>query len=132
MTDATPKLTILTGKLEGKSLPLTGPVVVGRQPGVKLRLADVKVSREHSKIFQQGPDWFVVDLNSRNGTLVNDAIVTRHALHDGDEITIGETRMRFSLSPARRSPPLPRSPSARWAPSARSPPRHPPARSART
>jgi pSer/pThr/pTyr-binding forkhead associated (FHA) protein len=95
--DATPKLTILTGKLEGKSLPLKGPIVVGRQPGVKLRLSDVKVSREHSKIFEQGGEWFVVDLNSRNGTLVNDAPVTRRALHDGDEITIGETRMRFVL-----------------------------------
>lgn len=95
MTNQGPRLVILDGKLAGRSVPLEGAVIIGRQEGVKIRLPDVKVSREHTKVFRQGDEWIVADLNSRNGTLVNDAPVTRRALHDGDELKIGETRMRF-------------------------------------
>jgi len=103
VSTSTAKLRFLTGKLEGKAYPLTKALILGRAPGINGRIPDdVKVSREHSKIFPQGVDFYIVDLNSRNGTQVNDATVTRRLLHDGDEVTIGETRFRFENPPAAR------------------------------
>jgi len=96
VNDAPAKLVVLTGKLEGREIELPKSVIVGRAPGLKIRLADSKVSREHAKIYRQGADFYVVDLNSRNGTLVNDAKVTKRILRDGDEVLIGNTRFRFS------------------------------------
>jgi len=94
------KLRFLTGKLEGKAYPLDKALILGRAPGIKGRIPDdAKVSREHSKIYRQGADFYIVDLNSRNGTLVNDAPVTRRILRDGDEVTIGETRFKFENPP---------------------------------
>ena len=100
MSTPTAKLRFLTGKLEGKAYPLAKPLVLGRAPGINGRIPeDVKVSREHSKVFLQGADYYIVDLNSRNGTKVNDATITRRLLSDGDEILIGETRFRFENPP---------------------------------
>jgi len=94
------KLRFLTGKLEGKAYPLTKALILGRGTGINGRIpGDSKVSREHSKVYPQGADYYIVDLNSSNGTQVNDAPVTRHLLHDGDEILIGETRFKFEDPP---------------------------------
>lgn len=98
MSSEIAKLRFLTGKLSGKAYPLTKTLVLGRAPNINGKIpGDAKVSREHSKIFKQGDDYCIVDLNSRNGTQVNDAPVTKRTLHDGDEVTIGETRFRFEL-----------------------------------
>ena len=100
MSNPIAKLRFLNGKLEGKAYPLSKPLVLGRGTGINGRIpGDNKVSREHSKVFQQGADYYIVDLNSSNGTQVNDAPVTRRILHDGDEILIGETRFRFENPP---------------------------------
>lgn len=97
MTTGQAKLVVMDGKIAGKSFPIDKPVILGRHPGLAAQIPDVKISREHSKVFRQGGDFYIVDLNSRNGTLVNDAPVTRRLLRDRDEITIGETRLRFEL-----------------------------------
>jgi len=89
------KLVVLDGKLSGKTFEIEKSLVLGRHPDLPGRIPDTKVSREHSKVYRQGVDWFVVDLNSRNGTLVNDAPVTKRLLRNGDEIRVGETRLRF-------------------------------------
>jgi predicted component of type VI protein secretion system len=100
VSNPTAKLRFLSGKLEGKAYPLTKALILGRAPGINGRIPnDSKVSREHAKIYPQGVDFYIVDLNSSNGTQVNDAPVTRRLLHDGDEVTIGETRFRFENPP---------------------------------
>jgi hypothetical protein len=95
-----PRLVVIEGKLKGRVFDLSGPTILGRQEGVQIPLNDGKASREHAKIFRQGADVVIVDLNSRNGTLVNDAKVTKRVLHPGDEIVIGETRLRFEVPAA--------------------------------
>jgi predicted component of type VI protein secretion system len=89
------KLVAIEGKLTGKEYVIERPIVIGRGPGLAIRPPDAKISREHSKVYRQGDDFVVVDLNSRNGTLVNDAPITKRVLHHGDEILVGETRFRF-------------------------------------
>ncbi|MEN8150586.1 MAG: FHA domain-containing protein [Planctomycetota bacterium] len=112
MSTSTAKLRFLTGKLEGKAYPLTKALILGRAPGIQGRIPeDSKVSREHAKVYPQGVDFYIVDLNSSNGTQVNDAPVTRRLLRDGDEVMIGETRFRFENPPeAQQAPAAPAKP----------------------
>jgi hypothetical protein len=93
------RLRVLTGAQEGQEVEVTGTATVGRLPGCTLPIPIQAVSREHAKIYQRDGDWFVVDLNSSNGTRVNGTKVTRHRLTDGDEIELGEVKIRF-IAPA--------------------------------
>jgi FHA domain len=59
------------------------------------------VSRVHAVLERFGDTWCVRDLGSRNGTFVNgDRIIGEHALHAGDEISLGRLRVLFH-APAR-------------------------------
>ena len=58
-------------------------------------LDDDAVSREHARIkFDEGA-FYIDDLLSSNGTMVNGQRIQRHELRDRDEIRIGDTNMIF-------------------------------------
>lgn len=61
---------------------------------------DPNVSRRHAEITYDGRDWRITDLNSTNGTLVNDVDVDSCILRDGDLITVGLTNLEFRESRA--------------------------------
>ena len=83
----------------GERFTLTESVIsVGRHPESNLVLADPNVSRNHAEIRPQGDRYLVVDLGSTNGTRVNGVRIDKQTLEDGDEITFGNTRMRFEAS----------------------------------
>ncbi len=65
------------------------PFVFGRASDCDLPIHSAKVSRHHARIVWEGEDPALQDLDSQNGTLVNDKPVRHHKLADGDEITIG-------------------------------------------
>lgn len=73
-------------------------ITVGRHPDSNLVLADPNVSRSHAEIRPQGDRYAVVDLGSTNGTKVNGVKIAQHLLQDGDEVSFGNTRMRFEAS----------------------------------
>jgi hypothetical protein len=73
-------------------------ISVGRMPESNIVLADPNVSRNHAEIRPQGNTFLVVDLGSTNGTRVNGVRITEQELTDGDELTFGNTRMRFEAS----------------------------------
>ena len=74
------------------------PVSIGRLPECDIVLSDPNVSRRHAEVRRRGNDFIVVDLGSTNGTRVNGAGVRERRLNDGDEITLGSTRVRFEAS----------------------------------
>ncbi len=74
------------------------PVSIGRLPECDVILGDPNVSRRHAEIRRQGTGFVVVDLGSTNGTRVNGAGVKERRLNDGDEITVGGTKIRFEAS----------------------------------
>lgn len=75
-------------------------IVLGRADTCEVNFPEiVKVSRQHATIQREGETWTISDLNSRNGTYVNKARVTRHRLHDEDVIHIGPVRLVFRLEP---------------------------------
>ncbi len=56
-----------------------------------------EVSREHAAILYSGGQFFVEDLQSQNGTFVNDAPIARVLLRSGDRIRIGSQVLTFRL-----------------------------------
>jgi len=72
-------------------------VVLGRHPDCEIQLDYGAISRQHAQIVHEGDQYFVEDMGSRNGTLVNDqAISGRRQLLDGDLLTICDLTFRFS------------------------------------
>lgn len=56
------------------------------------------VSRIHGRIRREGEDFYVSDLNSRNGTFLNDSILEperEYLLHNGDRISIAGTELEY-------------------------------------
>jgi hypothetical protein len=74
------------------------PLVVGRMPECDVALSDPNVSRRHAEVRRQGTGFVVVDLGSTNGTRVNGAQIKERLLNNGDEITVGATKLRFEAS----------------------------------
>jgi pSer/pThr/pTyr-binding forkhead associated (FHA) protein len=71
--------------------------LIGRGTSTHLRVPDESISREHAVILLEDDGYTLEDLQSTNGTQVNGKRVRSARLADGDEILIGQTRMRFSL-----------------------------------
>jgi len=69
---------------------------IGRLPDNDVRIDNPAVSGHHSLIINILNDSFLEDLNSTNGTYVNGKLIKKHALQDGDVITIGHHQLRFS------------------------------------
>src|SRR5580698_2645450 len=77
-------------------------LVVGRStsggPFCDLNLSpDFKVSRSHARIFLEGNEYWIEDLDSRQGTKVNGEEIKgrgKHELRAGDVLLIGETTLR--------------------------------------
>ncbi len=92
-----PILTVIQGPDEGKSfvLPTGEPQLIGRSSEA-LPITDNTVSRRHSELTPDGDTWYLSDLKSQNGTIVNGvAIKDRIRLEEGDEIRVGATVLRF-------------------------------------
>ena len=67
--------------------------VLGRSRECDIVVHDSNASRQHAEIRHIGLDYFIVDSNSTNGTLVNGQRIRRHALAHGDRILIGTTEL---------------------------------------
>src|SRR5436309_2818928 len=76
-------------------VPLEGPVLVGRSPECSVSIRDVLLSRVHCQIEPDGQGWAISDLGSKNGTLIDGQIVTRHVLKDGDVVHMGKSSIAF-------------------------------------
>jgi hypothetical protein len=85
-----PFIQILRGPNEGAVI-LTGsePVVLGRNPDCTVVIPATCISRRHARIVRVGDGYFLDDLQSRNGTFVNNqAINARTTLKNNDRIRI--------------------------------------------
>jgi len=76
--------------------PVGKGVVVGRSASCDLQIDDDLASRRHAVIYLEGGDYFVKDLESRNGTRLNGNRVIFAHLAYGDKIAVGHTRLIFS------------------------------------
>lgn len=93
-------LTVIEGPTKGKrfELPANEPQLLGRSSEA-LPLDDQAVSRRHAELTPDNGEWYLRDLESQNGTLVNGRpIQGRVRLRTGDTITVGQTTLAFGRS----------------------------------
>lgn len=73
-------------------------IMIGRAEGVaEVVVEDDRASRYHACIVHRNGKFFVCDMGSRNGTRLNGQFVSEAEVVSGDEITVGDTVLRFEL-----------------------------------
>lgn len=81
----------------GATYNLGNQITVGRAPTNGIILDDTYVSTVHARIFLTNGNYFVEDLESRNGSMLNgESIVATTALVPGDRLQFGATAMEFT------------------------------------
>lgn len=92
-----PRLTVTQGRDAGQQFDLTtSTVTIGRHSENLIALHDERVSRRHLELRATPNGYQLFDLQSGNGTLVNDRLVQVIDLRPGDHITIGDTTLVYS------------------------------------
>lgn len=81
------------------------PLTIGRDPECDLFFADKKLSRRHARVERSGGRFKVVDLESRNGTWVNEERIEERELSPGDEIRLGGLRIQVRWEREREEEP---------------------------
>ena len=95
----TPSLIAIDGVLKGAVFPLEDiQISIGRHDSNAIVLDDLAASRNHCTVEQVDGRTKLVDLESRNGTLVNGVPVRERWLEHGDEIKIGESVFLYCVS----------------------------------
>jgi Nif-specific regulatory protein len=93
-----PRLTAISGRLKGSVFTIEEvPVVLGRDTRATLCIADASVSRRHSQIEKENEEFVILDLESLNGTFINDVPVKRRQLQHGDRVRIGDSQFLFLI-----------------------------------
>jgi phosphoserine phosphatase RsbU/P len=97
-----PSLVFLAGPIAGRRYKLAdGEYVIGRRSDCQIFVPDMRVSRQHARLWKEGDGWTLEDLGSNNGTFVNGVKVQQGTIlrHD-DEIMIANNRIRVEARDA--------------------------------
>ncbi len=96
-----PRLRVKNGPSKGMTFEIgEQPLLIGRDQSCSIQIMDKGASRQHAEVFRIGEMCFIRDLESRNGTFVNDARLDEELLREGDRIQIGATILVFESSEA--------------------------------
>ncbi|HSB60847.1 MAG TPA: SpoIIE family protein phosphatase [Vicinamibacteria bacterium] len=92
-----PEIGVQTADGPRERLPLAkSRVTIGRSRDSDIFLPDQWLSRHHAEIVQRPDGYYVVDLQSKNGTLLNgEPVKEERRLREGDVITLGEHSLTF-------------------------------------
>ncbi|ACI19754.1 FHA domain-containing protein [Dictyoglomus thermophilum] len=89
-------LIIKHGENRGKDFKIIkDETTIGREPENDIVIPNPTVSRFHAKITRSEDKYFIEDLGSANGTMVNGIRVTKELLHDGDIVQLGDVVLVF-------------------------------------
>jgi len=89
-------LVVIYGDDLGRRIPLGHePTVIGRSARCDVQIDQESVSRNHCRLAYNGRGYSVEDLDSTNGTYVNDDLIQTIDLRDGDQIKVGRTILKF-------------------------------------
>lgn len=101
-----PNLTFIAGPSNGTVFELTeDEVSIGRDLANRLTINDGSVSRLHCLLKRENGQFKIADLDSHNGTFVNETPAKEHVLKHGDRIRIGDSLFLFLLRDEESAPP---------------------------
>jgi hypothetical protein len=72
-----------------------GELVMGRDPSADFPINEFVISRKHAKISKRWGGIVIRDLESKNGTFINNRRIVEEFLHDGDRIAMGTIVLMF-------------------------------------
>jgi pSer/pThr/pTyr-binding forkhead associated (FHA) protein len=82
----------------GETFALAEHMTLGRAADNTITLPDTYASAYHARLDQRDGEWWLTDLDSRNGTRLNDVPIGKPApLADGDVIAIGQMKLRLEI-----------------------------------
>jgi two-component system, NtrC family, sensor kinase len=94
-------LLVIRGRDQGKRFELESPVyTLGRDHTNAIQLHDTEISRRHLEVRRLETGHEAVDLQSSNGTFVNNRRIDRQRLENGDRLQVGRTLLIYSASEA--------------------------------
>lgn len=95
------RLRFIGGEHEGETYPIdkSHGTIVGRSPTNTVYVRDKNVSRVHCQLTVTEQGCVIADLQSTNGTFVNEERITEQLLNVGDEVRIGLTSFRIEEMP---------------------------------
>ncbi len=100
-----PRLAAIAGPLKGTNFTLTeDETSIGRESANRICLSDPSVSRRHCVIKREDDLFKVTDLDSLNGTFVNDVPVKERYLEHGDRLRLGDFTFSFLLQEGDSAP----------------------------
>lgn len=70
-------------------------MTIGRRTTNDIQIDNLAISGEHAAIVQMGRDYFIEDLGSTNGTIVNAKSVKKHLLQHADVIELGKYQLKY-------------------------------------
>ena len=91
-------ITIVDGPLTGSRMELgqLTEITVGRSPDCDFVVGDDFASARHAKLIKRGSEWFVEDLDSRNGTFVSGMRIDQpEKVSVGTDVKVGRTTVRL-------------------------------------
>jgi pSer/pThr/pTyr-binding forkhead associated (FHA) protein len=114
------KLVILTQGMTGRAHELTvDRTTIGRVEDNTFQIVDPSVSSHHCEVLLRGGEVLIRDLNSTNGTFINDAQITESVLKPGQKLRLGQIELKLETEgPA----PVAAAPAAPAAPATPAPP----------
>jgi serine phosphatase RsbU (regulator of sigma subunit) len=104
-----PSLVFLAGPIAGRRYKLgEGEYIIGRRSDCQIFVPDMRVSRQHARLWQDGEAWQIEDLGSNNGTFVNgNKVQTATQVRHDDEILIANNRIRIEARDPTPDPKVP-------------------------
>jgi len=98
------KIVIMLKNTELKTLETDkDTVTIGRNSNSDIQINNLGASKKHAAITRQNGGYFVEDLNSTNGTLVNNERITKTGLTGNDVITIGKHTLLVTVQEGRNA-----------------------------
>lgn len=99
----------VSGAAFGKTYPVPGPVVIGRQQDCDIAVASEEISRRHAQVKPTADGLMVEDLGSANGTFINGKRVQTGLMRPGEELRLDTIRFLL-VAPGMEIPATQRAP----------------------
>lgn len=121
-------LHFLEGENEGVEIKLTPSreLNIGRSEESDVFLGEKKISRRHCQIFVESDKVRIVDLESTNGTFVNNKKISEMELRSGDKVKVGSSVIEVKVQSKSKTGEEPSSPKPREKPASKSEPKKAP------